>query len=159
MCVWNILEQVARFFWGVCTVYWDPVGICLCVQHLQVLLYLAIRSLAYLRICEHDGMEYHRHKEFLQEPGNISFILNTDGVSTFKSSTITLWPIWLVINELPPEVRLELQTTILDAIIYYVMYLFPTGSAKTTSFLLAYGMLMKSQWWPLSLPLCWRRST
>ena len=54
MCVWNILEQVARFFWGVCTVYWDPVGICLCVQHLQVLLYLsvAIRSLAYLRVCE-----------------------------------------------------------------------------------------------------------
>ena len=52
-----------------------------------------------------DGREYRKHEDFLSEPGNVSLLLNTDGVNLFKSSTISLWPIWLVINELPPHVR------------------------------------------------------
>ena len=52
-----------------------------------------------------DGKEYKKHEEFLSEPGNVSLLLNTDGVNLFKSSNISLWPIWLVINELPPHVR------------------------------------------------------
>ena len=48
-----------------------------------------------------DGKEH----EFLSEPGNVSLLLNTDGVSMFKSSNISIWPIWLVINELPPHIR------------------------------------------------------
>ena len=52
-----------------------------------------------------DGNEYQKHRCFLSEPGNVSLLLNTDGVSMFRSSTISLWPIWLVINELPPHIR------------------------------------------------------
>ena len=36
---------------------------------------------------------------------NISLTLNTDGVAIFKSSKNSLWPVWLVINELPPTER------------------------------------------------------
>ena len=32
---------------------------------------------------------------------NISFVLNTDGVPIFKSSKTSIWPIYLMINELP----------------------------------------------------------
>ena len=28
-----------------------------------------------------------------------------DGVQLFKSSKVSMWPIWLVINELPPALR------------------------------------------------------
>ena len=52
-----------------------------------------------------DGDEYRKHSSFLSEPGNVTLLLNTDGVSMFKSSTISLWPIWLAINELPPHIR------------------------------------------------------
>ena len=38
---------------------------------------------------------------FLSQPANVSLLLNTDGVSLFHSSTVTLWPIRLAINELP----------------------------------------------------------
>ena len=52
-----------------------------------------------------DGWEYLKHKHFLSEPANVSFLLNTDGVSLFRSSNISLWPIWLAVNELRPHVR------------------------------------------------------
>lgn len=53
----------------------------------------------------YDGKEYRKHKDFLSEPSNVSFLLNTDGVKMFNSSTVDLWPIWLVVNELPPHER------------------------------------------------------
>lgn len=36
---------------------------------------------------------------------HISFQLNTDGVSLFRSSSFSIWPVYLVINELPPHLR------------------------------------------------------
>lgn len=36
---------------------------------------------------------------------HISFQLNTDGVSLFKSSNVEIWPLYLTINELPPSMR------------------------------------------------------
>lgn len=56
----------------------------------------------------HDGKEYQKHKHFLSQPGNVTLTVNTDGVAIFKSTKISLWPIWLSINELPPHVRLVL---------------------------------------------------
>ena len=53
----------------------------------------------------YDGTEYKKHVAFLQQPGNVSLLLNTDGVKMFNSSSVSLWPIWLVINELPPSER------------------------------------------------------
>ena len=57
----------------------------------------------------YDGAEYqkHVHSGFLSSdnPANVSSTCNTDGVAIHKSSKSALWPIWLVINELPPTQR------------------------------------------------------
>lgn len=39
--------------------------------------------------------------------GNISFTLNTDGVLIFKSSKFSIWPVYLMINELPFKTRTQ----------------------------------------------------
>ena len=36
---------------------------------------------------------------------HLSLQINTDGVSLFRSSNFTIWPIYFVINELPPSMR------------------------------------------------------
>lgn len=36
---------------------------------------------------------------------HISFQINTDGVSLFHSSTFSIWPVYFIINELPPHQR------------------------------------------------------
>ena len=38
---------------------------------------------------------------FLSEFNNLSLLFNTDGVPVFKSSGFSVWPLHLVINELP----------------------------------------------------------
>lgn len=37
----------------------------------------------------------------LTSPNYLSFSLNTDGAPLFKSSNISIWPVYLLINELP----------------------------------------------------------
>ena len=56
----------------------------------------------------YNGKEYSKHAMpggFLCPSTNISFMMNTDGVSIFRSSKTEVWPIFLVINELPASVR------------------------------------------------------
>ncbi|KAK3744830.1 hypothetical protein QZH41_008812 [Actinostola sp. cb2023] len=56
----------------------------------------------------YDGELYKRHFQnggFLSSPDNLSFLGNTDGVSVVRSSGASVWPIYLVINELPPWER------------------------------------------------------
>ncbi len=56
----------------------------------------------------YDGREYQKHSPLLcnsSNRANVSFLCNTDGVAIFKSSKGSLWPIWIVINELPPMER------------------------------------------------------
>ena len=36
---------------------------------------------------------------------HISFRINTDGVALFRSSKYSIWPVYLVVNELPPNCR------------------------------------------------------
>ena len=38
---------------------------------------------------------------------HLSLMVNTDGVSIFRSSNFGLWPLYFVINELPPEKRYQ----------------------------------------------------
>ena len=57
----------------------------------------------------YDGVEYKRNIH-LGEVGNISFIVNTDGVAIFRSFKKSLWPVWLVVNELPPAERYVCKT-------------------------------------------------
>lgn len=70
----------------------------------------------YRRVYEHttirdiyDGLKY---QEFVQSLGDdkhnfVSAIFNTDGVPLFKSSRCSIWPLYLIINELPPQVRMN----------------------------------------------------
>ena len=53
----------------------------------------------------YDGDGYKKHAEFLSHPANISILMNTDGVALYRSSNVSLWPVWGVINELPPKLR------------------------------------------------------
>lgn len=43
--------------------------------------------------------------EFLTVPTNITLQMNTDGVQVFHSSSCTMWPVYFIINELPPVLR------------------------------------------------------
>ncbi|KAK3085913.1 hypothetical protein FSP39_010520, partial [Pinctada imbricata] len=47
---------------------------------------------------------------------NLSFVLNTDGAPVFKSSKVSIWPIYLVINELPYKLRMRKENMILAAL-------------------------------------------
>jgi len=42
---------------------------------------------------------------FLSEPYNLSVKVNTDGVAIFHSSQFGVWPLFLLVNELPPALR------------------------------------------------------
>lgn len=52
----------------------------------------------------YDGSEYRKRVQsgFLSSVSNVSLLMNTDGV---QSSKREVWPIWLAINELPPNLR------------------------------------------------------
>ena len=43
----------------------------------------------------------------------ITFRWNTDGVSLYKSSKVSIWPFFLMINELPPKLRVLKENIIL----------------------------------------------
>lgn len=55
---------------------------------------------------------------FLKNPHNISFTWYTDGVPIYKSSKVSMWPVYLVINELPFKMRMAKENTLLAAIWY-----------------------------------------
>ena len=52
----------------------------------------------------YGGRKYRELKEFTSR-GNLTLVVNTDGIQLFKSSTVSMWPIWIVINELPVSLR------------------------------------------------------
>ena len=86
----------------------------------------------------YDGELY---KEFVVNNGilssqnNISFTFNTDGAAVFKSSNYSVWPIYLVINELEPKQRFLDQNMIFAGLWhgkhkpYMWLYLKPTFEA------------------------------
>ncbi len=62
-----------------------------------------------------DGSVYLQHMHsgvFLRNPNNISLTMNTDGVQIFKSSGASLWPVYFVVNELPPQLRYRVNIII-----------------------------------------------
>ena len=69
----------------------------------------------------YDGLVYEKHFKnygFLANPNNISFLWNTDAVPLFKSSNISTWPIFLIINELEPSLRFKIENIIFAGIWY-----------------------------------------
>ena len=56
----------------------------------------------------YDGKIYQESSKagaFLSYDSNISLLGNTDGVSLIRSTGYGVWPLYLVINELPPLER------------------------------------------------------
>ena len=53
----------------------------------------------------YDGEGYKQHADFLAHPAHVSFILNTDGVALYRSSSVSIWPVWAIVNEFPPGLR------------------------------------------------------
>jgi hypothetical protein len=68
----------------------------------------------------YDGSNYKTafEKGFLSDPHAVSFSMNTDGVQIFKSSTVSMWPVYLTINELPTTDR-----KLKENVIYYGLYI------------------------------------
>lgn len=50
-----------------------------------------------------DGELYNK-TQVLKKVHKVTLTLNTDGVQVFKSKTKSLWPIQLIVNELPINV-------------------------------------------------------
>jgi hypothetical protein len=48
-----------------------------------------------------DGSIYKLHKQFLSTPNHISLSYYTDGVAICNSTKLTVWPIFISINEIP----------------------------------------------------------
>ena len=46
----------------------------------------------------------------------LAFSLNTDGVPLFKSSSTSFWPVYLVIHNLPPSIRMNSENIILCSV-------------------------------------------
>jgi hypothetical protein len=63
----------------------------------------------------YDGRIYQEQIQSgnLGKKNQISFSFNTDGISPFQKSTVTIWPIYLVINELPINHRFKMENVIL----------------------------------------------
>ena len=67
----------------------------------------------------YDGEIYRTHYQndgFLSKPTNLSFTFNTDGAAVFKSSKVSVWPLFLVINELPYKLRMKKENMILASL-------------------------------------------
>lgn len=43
---------------------------------------------------------------FLSVPEHLGLVINTDGVQTFNSSKHSIWPVFLMITNLPPDIRM-----------------------------------------------------
>ena len=64
----------------------------------------------------YDGKLYQSHFApggISRNPHNISFTFNTDGAPVFKSSKVSVWPIFMVINELPYSMRMKKENMLL----------------------------------------------
>lgn len=51
--------------------------------------------------------------EFFNYKEHLGLTISTDGVAVFKSSLESLWPVYLVVNNLPPKIRMNKENMIL----------------------------------------------
>ena len=61
----------------------------------------------------YDGVLYKRNYNILSNQDNISLTMNTDGVPVFKSSKVSIWPLYFIINELPYKERIKRKNMLL----------------------------------------------
>ena len=56
---------------------------------------------------------FSHNKEFFSHQEHLGVILNTDGVSLYKSSRSTLWPVYLEIANFPPPIRFRCDNVVI----------------------------------------------
>jgi len=69
----------------------------------------------------YDGRVYKRffsNGGFLDRKNNISFMWYSDGISIFRSSHFSIWPMYLVVNELPYRERVKKKNIILAGLFF-----------------------------------------
>lgn len=59
----------------------------------------------YLKHFAKDGFFRATSAEQKQKEVHVSLQINTDGVALFNSSKFSIWPVYCLINELPPKCR------------------------------------------------------
>ena len=61
----------------------------------------------YSDICDGNIYQDIVRSDYFREEGsyNLTTVINTDGIPIFKSSGFSIWPILLMINELPYNIR------------------------------------------------------
>ncbi len=67
----------------------------------------------------HCGSGYRKiggASDFFTYPEHIGAIFNTDGISVFKSSRLTVWPIYLALASLPPSIRMNKDNLIVTSL-------------------------------------------
>ena len=92
---------------------YDKYYIILCIFFLQGMVWTTIQSRIKSRGQTKirdiiDGKYYGKLCEegkFLSNSSNISLIFNTDGAPLYSSSKVSLWPVFLAVNELPSPDR------------------------------------------------------
>ena len=90
---------------------------------MEALSYRFKRNKAYAANIEdiYNGLQYRKladHSGPLSKLETISFILNTDGVGPlFHSTQFSIWPLYLMINEFPYQLRFEMCTFFIFCII------------------------------------------
>ena len=63
----------------------------------------------YINLCEKG--------QFLHNNSNISLIFNTDGAPLYSSSSVSLWPVFLAINELPSPDRFVMKVLMKNTVV------------------------------------------
>lgn len=53
----------------------------------------------------YDGEMYQQHCMPITKAGGLSLLITTDGISPYKHGTTQFWPIYGIVNELPPSLR------------------------------------------------------
>ena len=64
----------------------------------------------------HTGKGYRKDAEFYSHTEHIGAFFNTDGISVFKSSRLTVWPIFLALASLPPSIHMNKENIITVAL-------------------------------------------
>ena len=57
--------------------------------------------------------------ESLKKSEAFTFTINTDGISLSENSTLSMWPVYLVINEIKPEERFCFENVIIAGTIFF----------------------------------------
>ena len=57
-----------------------------------------------------------QNNDFFSYSENLALTLSTDGVPLFRSSSVSLWPVYLATLNLPPEARMNSKNIILGGL-------------------------------------------